>query len=108
VSSKDNSLVVSSHRACRTMEVLGEAGSLKEATGNIEFELTIVLASIDPQVNGVDGLGVSREESGSDNSEGRVVHNTVHDTLVAVLSSGGEVVPSTSVLVAVLDELSSH
>jgi hypothetical protein len=90
------------------VEVVGVTRSLEEATGCVEFKLTVVLASIYPHVDGVDRFGVSREKSRSDEGEGGVVQDTVHSTLETVLASGSEIVPSTTVPVAVFHELPSH
>lgn len=47
-----------------SMEVFGHAHVLEEAACNVKIQLSISLASIYEEIDGENGLCVSREESG--------------------------------------------
>lgn len=90
------------------MEVFGETAILEENTSDVEVELTIVLTSIYPQVNGEDGVVVGREETGSYNAELGVSSDGILESLESELAGGSEIIFSTTVLLAVADKLPSY
>lgn len=102
------SLIICAHRTSSSVEIVGETGEIEEATGCFDFELTVILTSIHPQIDGVNGFRVGGEKSRGGDGESWIVLNTVESSFIAVLSSGSEVVPSATIPVAVLNELSRH
>jgi hypothetical protein len=59
-------------RTCGPVEIVWETHFVEEATSYFRVELSVVLTSVYPEIEGIDGFGVGGEESGGDEDEGGI------------------------------------
>lgn len=87
------------------MEILGETFLDEETLGGGEVEFAVCDTTISEEVDGEDGFGKGGKVARGGKVELRVCGEGLGDTLGAESVCGGEVVKSSSVCVAVFDEL---
>ena len=89
----------------RPKEAIWETAVLEESPGDVHVELQALIATVDEEHKGEDGLSVCGEVSGRDEAELGIGGDGILDSLEAEFCSHGEVVETGTELVAEGGEL---